>query len=138
MCFHPFARVKTADKPPKSKPIREVQPLRKYERVSHEKSITKSYTGAYMDAGLALGRSFRVGWGPNGELVHLGKICGVSAKEYVGLGLGLLHVLTCLSSLPLSPSVVSVSQVPLLSNPDVRYLNSFTHFTIHKPHFAGY
>jgi nuclear pore complex protein Nup98-Nup96 len=78
--------VKTADKvapipKPKPKPKPEPQPLRKYERVSNEKSLTKSFSGAYMDAGLALGRSFRVSWGPNGELVHLGKICGVATKE---------------------------------------------------------
>ena len=30
----------------------------------------------YRDAGLAFGRSFRVGWGPGGTLVHLGQICG--------------------------------------------------------------
>lgn len=31
---------------------------------------------AFVDAGLALGRSFRVGWGPSGKLVHLGELCG--------------------------------------------------------------
>ncbi|CAE6428515.1 unnamed protein product [Rhizoctonia solani] len=97
----------TADKvasvpKPKAKPKPEPQPLRKYERVSNEESVTKSFSGAYMDAGLALGRSFRVSWGPNGELVHLGKICGVTTKD----------------SLPSSSSIVSVSRVPLLSNPD--------------------
>ncbi|KAG8725116.1 hypothetical protein FRC09_008459 [Ceratobasidium sp. 395] len=88
-----------ADKTPKT--IVEDLPLRKYERVENDKSVTKSYTGAYMDAGLALGRSFRVGWGPDGQLVHLGKLCGASAKDV----------------LPSSPSVVNVTQVPLLSNP---------------------
>ncbi|KAG8759967.1 hypothetical protein FRC11_001141, partial [Ceratobasidium sp. 423] len=83
-------------------PEPEPEPLRKYERVSNDKSVTKSFAGAYMDAGLALGRSFRVSWGPNGELVHLGKICGVNEKD----------------SLPLSPSVINVSRVPLLSNPE--------------------
>ncbi|KAF8609715.1 hypothetical protein BDV93DRAFT_465151 [Ceratobasidium sp. AG-I] len=90
----------TADKT--SKIDRRDQPLRKYERVENSKSVTRSYAGAYMDAGLALGRSFRVGWGPDGQLVHLGKICGVSSKD----------------ELPANPTVVSVSRVPLLSNPD--------------------
>ncbi|KAG9123969.1 DNA-directed DNA polymerase gamma mip1 [Ceratobasidium sp. 392] len=89
-----------ADKTPKA--IVQDVPLRKYERVETDKSVTKSFTGAYMDAGLALGRSFRVGWGPDGQLVHLGKICGVAAKDV----------------LPSSPSVVHVTQVPLLSNPE--------------------
>ncbi|QRW18833.1 nucleoporin [Rhizoctonia solani] len=87
---------------PKPKPKPEPQPLRKYERVPNEKSVTKSFSGAYMDAGLALGRSFRVSWGPNGELVHIGKICGTATKD----------------SLPSSPSIVNLSRVPLLSNPD--------------------
>ncbi|KAH7345325.1 nuclear protein 96-domain-containing protein [Rhizoctonia solani] len=85
---------------PKPKPKPKPEPVRKYERVPTEKSVTKSFAGAYMDAGLALGRSFRVSWGPNGELVHLGRICGVAEKD----------------SLPSSPSVVNVSKVPLLSN----------------------
>ncbi|CAE6383898.1 unnamed protein product [Rhizoctonia solani] len=86
----------------KPKPKPEPEPIRKYERVSNDKSVTKSFVGAYMDAGLALGRSFRVSWGPNGELVHLGRICGVAEKD----------------ALPSSPSVVNVSKIPLLSNPE--------------------
>ena len=31
-----------------------------------------------VDAGLALGRSFRVGWGPGGVLVHPGSLVGPS------------------------------------------------------------
>ncbi|CAE6530170.1 unnamed protein product [Rhizoctonia solani] len=96
-------KVTTAPIPkPKVKPKPEPEPLRKYERVSNDRSVTKSFAGAYMDAGLALGRSFRVSWGPNGELVHLGRTCGVAEKD----------------SLPSSPSVVNVSKVPLLSNPE--------------------
>ncbi|KEP54149.1 nucleoporin [Rhizoctonia solani 123E] len=89
---------------PKAKPKPETvpEPLRKYERVSNDKSVTKSFAGAYMDAGLALGRSFRVSWGPNGELVHLGRICGAAEKD----------------ALPSSPSIVNVSKVSLLSNPE--------------------
>ena len=36
-----------------------------------------------MDQGLYLGRSFRVGWGPGGTLVHLGELCGPGSKPYV-------------------------------------------------------
>ncbi|QRV91192.1 nucleoporin [Ceratobasidium sp. AG-Ba] len=87
--------------PEAPKPIVEDLPLRKFERVENDKSVTKSFAGAYMDAGLALGRSFRVGWGPDGQLVHLGKICGASAKD----------------ELPSSPTLINITQVPLLSNP---------------------
>ncbi|KAG1776846.1 nuclear protein 96-domain-containing protein [Suillus placidus] len=33
-----------------------------------------------VDAGLAFGRSFRVGWGPGGTLVHLGRLCAPSSQ----------------------------------------------------------
>jgi nuclear pore complex protein Nup98-Nup96 len=33
-----------------------------------------------VDAGLAFGRSFRVGWGPGGTLVHLGRLCAASSQ----------------------------------------------------------
>ncbi|WWC69668.1 uncharacterized protein I206_103611 [Kwoniella pini CBS 10737] len=48
---------------------------RKYARVALGSSIVQSKEGIRADAGLALGRSFRCSWGPNGELVHFGKIC---------------------------------------------------------------
>ncbi|ORY25742.1 nuclear protein 96-domain-containing protein [Naematelia encephala] len=57
---------------PKSPKLR--QP-RKYARVPLEQSLVAGYEGVKADAGLALGRSFRCSWGPNGELVHFGKIC---------------------------------------------------------------
>lgn len=44
--------------------------------ISAEKSIIQHQEGTAVDAGLALGRSFRVGWGPSGVLVHLGQLCG--------------------------------------------------------------
>lgn len=43
-------------------------------------SITAGLESAHVDAGLALGRSFRVGWGLGGKLVHLGKLCGPKEK----------------------------------------------------------
>ncbi|KAF9476965.1 hypothetical protein BDN70DRAFT_862477 [Pholiota conissans] len=52
------------------------RPTRKYARVGITSSIANDNEGAYVDAGLAMGRSFRVGWGPGGVLVHLGNICG--------------------------------------------------------------
>lgn len=47
---------------------------RKYARVALADSVEKGSEGVRVDAGLALGRSFRCSWGPNGELVHFGKI----------------------------------------------------------------
>jgi hypothetical protein len=40
------------------------------------KSVVTGQEGSHADAGLALGRSFRVGWGPGGTIVHLGTLCG--------------------------------------------------------------
>lgn len=54
------------------------KPTRKYARVGITSSIANDNEGAYVDAGLAMGRSFRVGWGPGGQLVHLGAICSPS------------------------------------------------------------
>ncbi|PCH35193.1 hypothetical protein WOLCODRAFT_139791 [Wolfiporia cocos MD-104 SS10] len=53
-------------------------PSRKYARVDIFTSNVSGSEGAYVDAGLALGRSFRPGWGPGGLLVHVGALCGPS------------------------------------------------------------
>lgn len=50
-----------------------------YQKTPLVSSVSKGGEGALADAGLALGRSFRAGWGPNGELVHLGRIAGPKA-----------------------------------------------------------
>lgn len=47
------------------------------------KSVVQNQEGSTIDAGLALGRSFRVGWGPGGQLVHLGNLCGPGTKKCV-------------------------------------------------------
>ncbi|KAF8635366.1 hypothetical protein AX15_000371 [Amanita polypyramis BW_CC] len=52
------------------------RPFRKYARVEGSSSIVSGYESAFFDAGLALGKSFRVGWGPQGILTHVGTICG--------------------------------------------------------------
>ncbi|KAI0739083.1 nuclear protein 96-domain-containing protein [Daedaleopsis nitida] len=56
------------------------RPSRKYARVESSASAFVGRENAYIDAGLALGRSFRVGWGPGGTLVHLGELCGPSSS----------------------------------------------------------
>ncbi|KAI0642596.1 nuclear protein 96-domain-containing protein [Trametes meyenii] len=57
------------------------RPSRKYARVDTSASAFAGREGAYIDAGLALGRSFRVGWGPGGTLVHLGDLCGPNSAS---------------------------------------------------------
>ncbi|KAI0031350.1 nuclear protein 96-domain-containing protein [Vararia minispora EC-137] len=52
------------------------RPLRKYARVEAASSFVSGAEGAFVDAGLAFGRSFRAGWGPGGSLVYVGRICG--------------------------------------------------------------
>jgi nuclear pore complex protein Nup98-Nup96 len=56
-------------------------PSRKYARVESSASIVNGVEDAMVDAGLAFGRSFRVGWGPSGSLVHLGHLCGPSSTQ---------------------------------------------------------
>ncbi|KAH9006574.1 nuclear protein 96-domain-containing protein [Lactarius hatsudake] len=57
------------------------RPSRKYARVESSASIVNGAEDAMVDAGLAFGRSFRVGWGPSGNLVHLGQLCGPSSTR---------------------------------------------------------
>ena len=58
-----------------------LHPSRKYARVEVTSSVAEGSEGAFFDAGLSLGRSFRVGWGPGGHLVHLGSICGPNSTS---------------------------------------------------------
>ncbi|RYR24076.1 hypothetical protein Ahy_B02g057570 isoform D [Arachis hypogaea] len=52
------------------------------EELSHKASImSTNYARNIVDAGLFMGKSFRVGWGPNGILVHSGAPVG-SGSEY--------------------------------------------------------
>ena len=51
------------------------RPSRKYARVETAASVVAGNEGVLIDYGLALGRSFRVGWGPGGRLAHLGSLC---------------------------------------------------------------
>ncbi|THH21138.1 hypothetical protein EW146_g347 [Bondarzewia mesenterica] len=56
------------------------RPSRKYARVDSLASAVTGNEGAMVDAGLALGRSFRVGWGPSATLIHLGTMCAPSSN----------------------------------------------------------
>ncbi|QHO22498.1 Nuclear pore complex protein [Arachis hypogaea] len=49
--------------------------------LKHETPVSTNYARNIVDAGLFMGKSFRVGWGPNGILVHSGAPVG-SGSEY--------------------------------------------------------
>ncbi|XLS52214.1 hypothetical protein HN51_012891 [Arachis hypogaea] len=49
--------------------------------LKHETPVSTNYACNIVDAGLFMGKSFRVGWGPNGILVHSGAHVG-SGSEY--------------------------------------------------------
>ncbi|KAK7258345.1 hypothetical protein RIF29_23918 [Crotalaria pallida] len=44
--------------------------------LQHETPVSRNYARNIVDAGLFMGKSFRVGWGPNGVLVHSGAPVG--------------------------------------------------------------
>ncbi|KAI0631003.1 nuclear protein 96-domain-containing protein [Trametes polyzona] len=86
------------------------RPSRKYARVDTSASAFAGHEHAYIDAGLAFGRSFRVGWGPGGTLVHLGDLCGPTGTPKSSA----------------NASVIKLSTVPLISGaaPDASALAS--------------
>ncbi|XP_058004732.1 nuclear pore complex protein NUP96 isoform X1 [Hevea brasiliensis] len=49
--------------------------------LKHQTPITGSHSRNIVDAGLFMGRSFRVGWGPNGVLVHCGAPVGCNGSQ---------------------------------------------------------
>ncbi|KZT69972.1 hypothetical protein DAEQUDRAFT_668616 [Daedalea quercina L-15889] len=67
------------------------RPTRKYARVESSASTVTGTEGAFVDAGLAFGRSFRVGWGPGGTLVHLGALCSPRSTSKRSANTSVLH-----------------------------------------------
>lgn len=53
----------------------------KFAKVGIQDSITNGRDGIPLDAGLAFGRSFRVGFGPQGTFVHNGSLQGVAGEQ---------------------------------------------------------
>ncbi|KOM46342.1 hypothetical protein LR48_Vigan07g004600 [Vigna angularis] len=49
--------------------------------LKHETPVSGNYAHNIVDAGLFMGKSFRVGWGPNGILVHSGAPVGSSGDH---------------------------------------------------------
>ncbi|SJX62216.1 related to Nucleoporin nup189 (SonB) [Sporisorium reilianum f. sp. reilianum] len=70
-----------ADEPRKAPPMQEEQlPAKKLRKLDVAQSEAVAADGETLDAGLSLGRSFRVGWGPDGVLVHNSRIATAAAK----------------------------------------------------------
>ena len=66
---------------PREVPVQEVaQPAKKLRKLDVAQSDAVAADGETLDAGLSLGRSFRVGWGPDGTLVHNGRLVGASLE----------------------------------------------------------
>lgn len=62
-------------------PVQEVQqPAKRLRKTDVARSAVVAADGETLDAGLSLGRSFRVGWGPDGTLVHNGRIVGANME----------------------------------------------------------
>ncbi|XP_022849973.1 nuclear pore complex protein NUP96 [Olea europaea var. sylvestris] len=51
--------------------------------LKHETPVSGSHSHNIVDAALFMGRSFRVGWGPNGVLVHCGRPVGSTDHQNV-------------------------------------------------------
>ncbi|KAG8851380.1 hypothetical protein FRB96_009215 [Tulasnella sp. 330] len=64
-------------------------------------SIAVNEESSFVDAGLSLARSFRVGWGPAGQLAFVGRICGSSGTNAT------------------ISTAVTIRRMTLLSAPDV-------------------
>ncbi|KAF7841563.1 nuclear pore complex protein NUP96 [Senna tora] len=66
----------------KGMPLRTVKTGFKLD-IKHETPVSGNYARNIVDAGLFMGRSFRVGWGPNGILVHTGALVGSDRDKKV-------------------------------------------------------
>ncbi|KAF8652360.1 hypothetical protein AX16_004390 [Volvariella volvacea WC 439] len=90
------------------------RPSRKYARVEATLSAVNGHEGALVDAGLSLGRSFRVGWGPGGKFVHLGGLCDPLSSSKSTANSSSIRITTFppLSPLALCPAPNSPSATP--------------------------
>ncbi|CAA7267293.1 unnamed protein product [Cyclocybe aegerita] len=77
-------------------------PSRKYARVEITSSIANGNEGSYFDAGLALGRSFRVSWGPGGQLLHFGSICSPTSTSITSSNSSIITLTKILPTLSLA------------------------------------
>ncbi|KAJ6615151.1 nuclear protein 96-domain-containing protein [Mycena sp. CBHHK59/15] len=92
------------------------RPSRKYARVESSESAVKGHEAALVDAGLSFGRSFRVGWGPGGTLVHPGTLCAPSTS----------------SKISANSSIISKTRVPICEPSDLS-AKLLQHHLSHSP-----
>ncbi|KAH9478612.1 Nuclear pore complex protein Nup98-Nup96 [Psilocybe cubensis] len=108
------------------------RPSRKYARVGFTSSIAYGNEGARFDAGLAMGSSFRVGWGPAGQLVHVGSICSPMSITHTSSNTSTITITktlpTLISSRPDSSTLPSQPSVPALATKLLQH--HLTHTTI--------
>lgn len=57
------------------------KPLRKWKTIPLADSLASKQEAQYVDAGLAMARSFRASFGPQGQLVHLGRLARLSTGD---------------------------------------------------------
>ncbi|CED83918.1 Nuclear pore complex, Nup98 component (sc Nup145/Nup100/Nup116) [Phaffia rhodozyma] len=53
------------------------RPRKKFARIEIGRDTIRPNEGLMLDAGASMRGSFRVGWGPDGTIVHLGQLCGL-------------------------------------------------------------
>ncbi|KAF9093421.1 hypothetical protein BGX23_003346 [Mortierella sp. AD031] len=88
------------------------RPPRKFTRSLYEQSLLFRKGNLLADAGLMMGRSCRVGWGPNGMMVVCGTVCGFEAvKERADRSSGK----EVLESQEISQSVVQLSKMKVVA-----------------------
>ncbi|TFK49034.1 hypothetical protein OE88DRAFT_1633808 [Heliocybe sulcata] len=71
------------------------RPVRKFARISTVETTALGKESLQVDAGLALGRSFRVSWGPGGKLAHIGTLCSPFSTSYVCFTTGMPSFARC-------------------------------------------
>ncbi|KAI8605514.1 nuclear protein 96-domain-containing protein [Dissophora ornata] len=93
-----------------------LRPPRKFTRSSYEQSLLTRKGNLLADAGLMMGRSCRVGWGPNGLLAVCGTIHGFEdIKESTGKHESISHQSLQLTS---SPTVVQLLKIRTVAAPE--------------------
>ncbi|KAF8515568.1 nuclear protein 96-domain-containing protein [Gautieria morchelliformis] len=101
------------------------RPTRKFTRALGAKSVSTGQEGSYVDAGLAFGRSFRVSWGPGGQLARIG-----GSSRFLCIVFISVHALILLTS-----SVINVDVIPMAAEEEsVEKIRSSRLLQVHLKH----
>ncbi|THV04722.1 hypothetical protein K435DRAFT_746502 [Dendrothele bispora CBS 962.96] len=84
------------------------RPSRKYARVESSASVVKETEDALTDAGLAFGRSFRVGWGPGGMMAHTGALTSPTSSSKVSSNSSTVYI----TKTPIHPLLDTTASSP--------------------------